>query len=175
MHVTKIVVGSTNPVKVASVKSVAQRIWPSASVTSIEVDSGVAVQPLSDEEAITGATNRAQQALAESDADLAVGLEGNTVETAYGMFTTGWAVVVDRNGALGIGSSGRLPLPDRVAQAIRQGGELGPLMDQLAGEHNTKQRQGAVGILTNELMTRQGALEIAVLYALVRFIHPLYG
>jgi inosine/xanthosine triphosphatase len=140
----------------------------------VAVASGVRIQPLSDDEAITGATNRAELALAAGAADLGVGLEGNTVETAYGMFTTGWAAVVDGRGVVGLGASGRLPLPAVVAQAVRSGRELGPLMDELVGEVNTKQRQGAVGILTHGLMTRTGALEIAVLYALARFLHPLY-
>jgi inosine/xanthosine triphosphatase len=170
----RVAVGSRNPVKVAAVTGVIGRLWPGATVTGVAVDSGVSVQPLSDEEAIVGATNRAHLALAVSTADLGVGLEGNTVETPYGMFTTGWAAVVDSRGSVGLGSSGRLPLPAVVAQAVRNGRELGPLMDELVGEVNTKQRQGAVGILTHGLMTRTGALEIAVLYALARFLHPLY-
>jgi inosine/xanthosine triphosphatase len=170
----KVVVGSLNPVKIAAVNTVVQRVWPGAMVVGVAVESGVSHQPLSDEEAIAGATQRAQLARLVSSADLGVGLEGNTVDTGFGMFTTGWAAVAAHDGTVSLGSSGRLPLPALVAQAVRQGEELGPLMDQLAGEHNTKQRQGAVGILTNGLLTRQAALEIAVLYALARFLHPLY-
>lgn len=169
-----VAVGSLNPVKIAAVNAAVQRVWPMAVVVGVAVESGVSSQPLSDEEAIAGATQRARLARAVGSADLGVGLEGNTVDTGYGMFTTGWAAVTDRVGTVSLGSSGRLPLPDFVAQAVRQGQELGPLMDELAGERNTKQRQGAVGILTNGLVTRQAALEIAVLYALARFLHPLY-
>lgn len=174
-HLIRIVaVGSLNPVKIAAVRAVVRQVWPEAVVVGAAVESGVSSQPLSDEEAITGATQRAHLARLVGSADLGVGLEGNTVDTGYGMFTTGWAAVADAAGTVSLGSSGRLPLPALVAQAVHQGQELGPLMDQLAGEHNTKQRQGAVGILTNGLITRQAALEIAVLYALARFLHPLY-
>ncbi len=169
-----IVVGSRNPVKLAAVRNVASQLWPEVTVIDIEVDPGIAVQPLSDEESIRGATNRAQLALAATTADLAVGLEGNTVETPYGLFSTGWAVVIDRQGRRGLGSSGRLPLPAVVAAAIRQGRELGPLMDELIGEENVKQRQGVVGVLTQGLMDRTKALEGAVLYAFAPFLHPLY-
>jgi inosine/xanthosine triphosphatase len=172
--IRSVAVGSLNPVKIAAVRAVVQRVWPEAVVAGAAVESGVSHQPLSDEEAIAGATQRAHLARTAGDADLGVGLEGNTVDTTYGMFTTGWAAVTDQAGTLSLGSSGRLPLPGRVAHGVRQGCELGPLMDELAGEHNTKQRQGAVGILTNGLFTRQAALEIAVLYALARFLHPLY-
>lgn len=172
MH--QVVVGTTNPAKLAAVRSAVQRIWPNATVTGIHVDSGVRAQPLSDEEAILGATNRARLALQTGGADLGVGVEGNTVELAPGMFSTAWVVVVDADGAHGLGSSGRFLLPEPVAQAVRQGGELGPLMDEFTGEQNTKHKQGAVGILTNNLITRTAALETAVIFALTRFINPGY-
>lgn len=174
MDITTIAIGSTNPVKVGAVTAAVHPIWPHATLHAVAVDSGIRAQPLSDEEAILGATNRARQALTITGAALAIGLEGNTHETEHGMFGTGWAVALDRAGILGIGGSGRFLLPDRVAQALRQGTELGPLMDALTGEQNTRQRQGAIGIFTNHLMTRQDALETAVLFALTRFLNPDY-
>jgi len=169
-----IAVGSTNPVKIAAVKAVVMRVWPAATVIGAAVDPGVPVQPLTDEEAIAGAMNRARLALAATGADLGVGLEGNTVDTAHGMYTTAWVVGVAQDGSVSIGAAGRLPLPEAVAQAIRAGRELGPLMDEVAGQHNTKQKQGAVGILTAGLVTRQQALEVAVTFALARFVAPAY-
>lgn len=173
--ITQVVVGSTNPVKIGAVSTVIQRIWPAALVGGVAVESGVSVQPRSDDEAIVGAANRARRALALHPADLGIGLEGNTVETAYGMFSTAWAAIVDRQGLQGIGSSGRLLLPPLVAAYVRRGRELGPLMDELTNDVNTKQRLGAVGILTQGFMPREQALEIAVLYALAPFLHPLYA
>lgn len=172
--IAKVGVGTLNPAKLVAVEQALQQLWPQVSITSINVDSGVRAQPLSDQEAILGATNRAQLALASLDADLGIGVEGNTVELAQGMFSTAWVAVVDREGAIGLGSSGRFLLPAVVAQAVRQGAELGPLMDQLTGEENTKHKQGAVGILTNNLITRSAALETAVIFALTRFINPEY-
>ena len=170
----QIVVGSTNPVKVAAVRAVVAQIWPQAELVAVAVDSGVRAQPLSDDEAIAGATNRARTALAQSVANLAIGLEGNTHDSAHGMFGTGWAVAIDRNGRLGVGGSGRFLLPAALAERIRHGAELGPLMDELTGEHNTRQRQGAIGIFTNNLRTRTAALETAVIFALTCFLNPQY-
>ena len=65
-----------------------------------------------------------------------------------------------------------MPLPEAVAQLIRDGVELGEAMDRLTGEHNTKQRQGAVGILTAGLVDRQAAYEVILSYALARFLTP---
>jgi len=169
-----IAVGSTNPVKVAAVTQAVNQVWPHATITALAVASGVRPQPLSDAEAITGATNRAQRAQQASDADLGIGLEGNVDENAYGLFITGWAAVVDRAGTVGIGGSGRFLVPPAIAVVLRNGGELGALMDQLIGEENTKQRQGAVGILTGGLISRTAALESAVIFALTRFLNPHY-
>jgi len=174
MFVDRVAVGTTNPAKVAAVTHAIHQRWPHATIQGVQVDSGVSLQPLSDEEAIVGATNRAQQALVITDASLGIGVEGNTVDLPQGMFSTAWVAVIDRTGQVGLGSSGRYCLPESVAQAIRQGGELGPLMDLLTGEQNTKHKQGAVGILTDGLITRTVALETAVILALVRFITPAF-
>ncbi|MCB0063512.1 MAG: inosine/xanthosine triphosphatase [Caldilineaceae bacterium] len=174
MNYSRVAVGSTNPVKIAAVTHIIHQIWPAAEILAVAVASGVHAQPHSDDEAIQGATNRARQALAACGAELGIGLEGNVAESAYGLFNTGWAVVVDQGGVTGIGGSGRFLLPAKIAEAIRGGEELGPLMDQLSGEQNTRHRQGAFGIFTDDLITRQGALETALISALTRFLNPQY-
>ncbi len=167
-----VAVGSTNPAKVRAATNVITQVWPTAGIHGVAVESGVSSQPLSDEEAIVGARNRAENARAHLDADLGVGIEGNTADSAHGMFSTAWVAVVNRQGVVGLGAAGRFLLPEWVAAAIRQGAELGPLMDAFVGEENTKQRQGAVGILTGGLLTRSQALETAVALALARFVNP---
>jgi len=174
MEHSTIAIGSTNPVKIAAVTTVVQQIWPQSQFSAHAADSGVRAQPLSDDEAILGATNRARHALAATDASLAFGLEGNSHETEHGTFGSAWVVAIDHAGTVGMGGSGRFLLPERIAQALRQGEELGPLMDRLTNEQNTRQRQGAIGIFTNQRLTRQGALETAVLLALTRFLNPHY-
>jgi inosine/xanthosine triphosphatase len=170
----KVSVGSENPVKIAAVENVIKKIWPDAKVVSVEVPHGASEQPTSDDEAIQGATNRAKLSMQETDADLGIGLEGSTVDTKYGMFLSGWVVAMDKSGQVGMGCGGRLPLPERIAAEIKKGKELGPMMDELVGEHNTKQKQGAVGILTGNLVPRTAAFENAVIYALTRFVNPDY-
>lgn len=170
----RISVGSHNPVKIAAVKNVVKNIWPDAEVISVQVFSGVRAQPVSDDEAIKGATTRATLSLQKTGADLGIGLEGCTVETEYGMFVTGWVVAVNKEGERGIGGGGRLLLPEKIASEVRKGKELGPVMDEFTGEHNTKQKQGTVGILTGNIVPRTAAFERCVIYALTRFINPDY-
>jgi len=54
----------------------------------------------------------------------------------------------------------------------RAGEELGPVMDDFSGRRNVKHGEGAIGIFTNGLIERTTALEIALTYALARFITP---
>ena len=67
-----------------------------------------------------------------------------------------------------------MPLPPVVAELVRGGLELGDAMDRVAGTHNVKQGQGAVGLLTLGLIDRQRAYEALITYALAPFLVPEY-
>ncbi len=170
----RIAVGSENPVKITGVENAVKRIWADAEILAVGCPSGVSEQPMSDDEAIEGAVNRALSSLRKTGADLGIGLEGCTIDTKYGMFVSGWAVAIDRKGEMGIACGGRLLLPEKVAAEVRKGRELGPVMDEFVGEDNIKRKQGAVGVLTNNLVPRTAAFERTLIYALARFICPDY-
>jgi inosine/xanthosine triphosphatase len=169
----KIIVGSTNPIKIAAAQAVFVRLDPDAEIANLAVESGVSAQPWGDEETRAGAINRARAALA-SDAAFGVGFEGGLLETEYGLMTCAWCAVVDGAGRLGLGGGVNVLLPPAVAEAVRAGRELGEAMDQLTGEHNTKRRAGAVGILTDGLSNRQRAYEHMLALALAPFRQPAF-
>lgn len=158
----KIAVGSTNPVKVSVVQNVARKIWPEVEVQGIDVPSGVAEQPHTEAEAIEGALNRAGTALQKLSSYYGAGLEAAAIDYKYGTFTVHWVAVVDSKGRAGLGNGGGVMLPEKVAAEIRKGRELGPVMDEFVGGHNTKQKDGAIGILTNNLVTRTTSFEKTV-------------
>jgi inosine/xanthosine triphosphatase len=169
--ITRVAVGSTNPVKVGAARTMVQRLAPRAEVVGVAVPSGVPDQPWGDDETLRGAIARARAARLAHDADLGIGIEGGVVaEADGGVRSCAWAAVVGRDGREGIGGSLAMRLPDRVARLVRDGVELGHAMDALTGEHNVKQGVGAVGILTAGLVTRQQAYEVLVAYALVPFL-----
>ncbi len=172
---SRVVVGSSNPVKLAAVRAVLARFLQNVQVSGLAVESGVAAQPMGDEETQLGAETRARSALALSDATLAVGLEGGVVVLANGqMRTCAWAVVVDRDGVRGVGGSLAMPLPESVASRIRAGEELGYAMDAVANTVGTKHGRGAVGILTAGLIDRQRAYETLVTYAFAPWLASDY-
>jgi inosine/xanthosine triphosphatase len=171
--VRRVVVGSTNPVKVAAVRAVLVAAGASAEITATGVPSTVRDQPIGDDETIRGAIARARAAREATDAELGVGIEGGIVDLPDGsMRTCAWAAVVDAEGRTGIGGSLAMPLPSAVAELVRGGLELGHAMDRYVNERDTKRGKGAVGILTAGLVDRQRAYESLVSYAMAPFLTP---
>lgn len=168
----RIVIGSTNPVKCNAARSVLGRVFRAAIFDYVEVPSGVSAQPWGDAETRRGAYNRACAALRVGSADLGVGLEGGVQETEFGLMTSAWCALVSADGRVGIGGNSCVLLPDTVAHAVRHGMELGPAIDALVQRSNTRQHNGAIGILTNDLETRQSAYETIIRLALAPFQNP---
>lgn len=168
MHVA---VGSTNPVKQRAVKEVLD----DSTVTPVAVDSGVSEQPRSRAETIQGADIRARQALAEVDADLAVGIEGGvgTDPRGDGLYLVMWATVTDGE-RLERGGGPSIRLPEAVADRIRAGEELGPVMDDRLDTSGVATGQGAAGVLTGGAIDRESALAHAVAGALGPFLTSHY-
>ncbi|NDJ76334.1 MAG: inosine/xanthosine triphosphatase [Chloroflexi bacterium] len=168
----RIAIGSTNPVKCNAVRAVLKSLYPQAAYLPVEVPSDVASQPWGDVETRRGALNRARAALARTGAEMGIGLEAGVQESEFGLFTCAWCVIVDLGGLVGVGGNSSIQLPPAVAERLYQGVELGQAMDEFAGEENTKHRNGAIGILTNNLATRQSAYESIIRLALAPFQHP---
>lgn len=167
-------IGSTNPVKIAAVKSSFQKVWPKVKFTfiSVKVDSGVSKQPMSDLECIRGARIRAKAAMKNSKADYSVGLEGGLQKIDEEWFDSGWIVVLNKKGKEGIGSSIKMHTPAKIFKHIKRGLELGDVDDLLFGTKNSKQKQGHFGLMTNNKLNRARAYSDAVISALARFINP---
>lgn len=165
-------VGSTNPVKIGCVAEAAANFWPESEAAGVGTESGVSAQPRSDEEMLTGALNRARQALQKIPAaTFGVGIEGGVLDSPEGMWAYAWVIILDRDGRIGRGQTGRFLLPPPIATMIRAGLELGEADDRFFGRENSKQKEGAVGILSNGLITRHQLYQPAVTFALFRFLH----
>ncbi len=170
----KIAVGSKNLVKLKAVETAFKTVWPDENweVLSIKVDSGVPDQPMSDQEAIHGAKNRAKQALKKIQADYGVGIEGGIQKIGDDYFDTGWVVVVDEQGVEGIGSALKIIVPPKMMELVNQGKELGLVNDIIFNLHNSKQAEGHFGLMTNNAIDRAKGYKDGVIAALSRFIHP---
>lgn len=147
-------IGTRNPAKTSAVKE-GFSTMTDVEFIEIDVSSEVSAQPFSDEETMTGAINRAKNALAAGKGDIGIGLEGGVKQTEHGLFVCNWGALVLRDGRTYIGGGASIPLPTEVADALLEGEELGPVMDRYANKKNVRHHEGAIGVFTNGRITRQ--------------------
>ncbi len=169
-----IVVASQNPVKARAALNGFQRMFPAEKFTlqTVSAPSGVSAQPCSDAETRQGAGNRAQAAAqACPEADYWVGIEGGVESQGEHVAAFAWITVLDGQ-RTGNGRTGTFFLPPSVAALIRQGKELGEADDIVFGQSNSKQKNGAIGLLTGNVIDREALYEQAVILALLPFKNP---
>jgi len=174
----RIVVASTNPVKINTTEIGFAKMFPEElfEIEGVSAPSGVSDQPMSEEETLRGAINRANNVSKTVKADYWVGIEGGLEENNHGMEAFAWVIVKAKNGKIGKGRTGAFFLPEKIVQLVKQGKELGEADDIVFGLRNSKQANGAVGILTGDVLTRTTFYEPAVVLALIPFKNPkLYG
>lgn len=171
----RIIIASKNPVKIEATRAGFSAMFPDQELTTegISVESGVSEQPMNNEEIVTGAENRARKAAKMFPAgDFFVGLEGGVEDKEGKMHSFSWIAICDRNGKIGFGKSGEFILPAMVRELILGGMELGQADDIVFNKKNSKQENGAVGILTENAIDRAKFYEQAVILALIPFKNP---
>lgn len=156
-------------------------------VAGIEVASGVGHTPGSRNESMRGARQRAEALvkIARQRSEpwrYFVGLEGglDIVSENHGaiseparrrVFLESWAYVTDgTDGAYG--RSGGIEVPAALAADVLDAGtELSAAIDRFAGGKGIRDAQGAWGILSRNLITRQDAFRVAVVSAFAPFFN----
>ncbi|MCE7994952.1 MAG: inosine/xanthosine triphosphatase [Roseivirga sp.] len=169
----QVIIASKNPVKIQCVKQAFEKVFPQQDFhfTGISVPSGVSEQPMTDEETYAGARNRAINASkAQPEADFWAGVEGGIQKNGSEMEAFAWVVVMSSDKS-GKARTASFQLPPAVVELIDQGMELGHADDVVFKRDNSKQKNGAVGILTNDLIDRVSYYEPAVILALIPFLN----
>lgn len=175
MSLLRLVVSSTNPVKLRAVERGVRDMFPDVDVeiSPVAVDSGVSDQPLTDAETLRGAENRARAARnAAPDGDYCFGVEGGVEDSPQGLLTFAWIVVVDRDDRVGRARSAAFVLPEAVAEKVRRGMELGHADDEVFGRTDSKRQDGAIGLLTGGALDRAGLYAPAVTAAMIPYLNP---
>lgn len=167
----KIIVASKNPVKINAALNGFKQMFPDENfeVEGVSVPSGVSDQPTSDKETLQGAHTRVLNASTHISGDFWIGMEGGVEYIDEEMHAFAWIVIRDSNGKVGKGKTGTFILPSKISELIRQGMELGDADDIVFGMSNSKQKNGAIGILTNDLIGRAELYDRAVVLALIPF------
>jgi inosine/xanthosine triphosphatase len=205
METVLVAVGSTRRPKVnavsealAAIRTVSEFL-PAFEVVGVEVASGVRHTPLSREDLMAGARQRAEALVQIARAnnerwEYFVGLEGgldviagldvipsldvlpelDVVSEASNrwVFLESWAYVTDGESRGAFGQSGAVLVPAALAQTVVDDGvELSQAIDAFAGGHNIRDAEGAWGILTRRLTTRQDSFRAAVSNAFAPFFN----
>jgi inosine/xanthosine triphosphatase len=173
MKSIRLVVASKNPVKIKCSTDGFQKVFPNHQLIteSIAVASEVADQPMTDEETLQGAINRAKNAkLILPDADYWIGLEGGIADDGQHMEAFAWIYILSKDTA-GKARTASFELPPEIRKLVLSGIELGHADDQVFKRHNSKHGNGAVGILTHELIDRAAYYEPAVILALIPHVN----
>jgi inosine/xanthosine triphosphatase len=185
METIFIAVGSLRRPKLEAVReavgSISTRLQPHVwfDVVGVDVPSGVGHTPLSRQEMMTGARQRAENLvrLARERSEpwkYFVGLEGG-IDVIHDRgtrwaFLESWACVLNPSGRESYGQSGAIALPEPLVKSVvDQGVELSKAIDAFAGSHGIRDAQGAWGVLTGNLITRQDAFRVAAINALAPF------
>lgn len=147
----KLIIGSKNPTKINAV----QGVFLEAEVTSLEVSSDVSPQPFSDEETRIGAINRAQKCAGSQQGAIGIGLEGGVAELQGVLYLCNWGALVTPDREVFTASGAKIVLPEEFAVPLRNGAELGDLMDPYANKEGVRSKEGAIGIFTNGRISRQ--------------------
>jgi inosine/xanthosine triphosphatase len=168
----KVIIASKNPVKIKAVENAFSKIFPKEQFEyqGVSVPSGVPDQPMGEEETLLGADNRVLHAKDKYDGNFWVGLEGGVAPNNNQLEAFAWMVIRSKD-MYGKGRTGSFFLPPKVAELVKGGMELGHADDEVFGQSNSKQKGGAVGLLTNNLLTRTTYYEQALILALIPFIN----
>ena len=166
-----IAVGSTNPLKVQSVKNA---VDDGINVIAYSASSDVRIQPLLEEETRQGAINRAQDSLNQTHADLAIGLEAGVFFLKDDIYLCHWGALVDKNGKVYLTNGPIILLPSEYREELLAGVSLEKIMHHSTGIESLGKKEGAIGIFTQNRLKREQVLtDIAkVLLAQYRYYHP---
>lgn len=193
-----VAVGSIRPPKVNAVaealKACGHFLHPHAEfqIESMEVPSGVSATPSTRYELMAGARGRAMALRQHSQSrnlswNYCVGLEGgldvlspepplsNDAQDSAPrrlVFLQSWAFIVDQSNREAYGQSGGILIPEPLAaEVLDRGVELSAAIDAYAGGEGIRDIQGAWGVLTRNLITRQEAFRIALIHAFAPFFN----
>ena len=150
----KITIGSLNPTKVEAVKSVFHHY----EVIGKNVPSNVSNQPMTDQETMEGAINRANNAKRDGNSEIGIGLEGGVIIENDRLFLCNWGALVYENETI-LASGAKILLPREFMKELKNGIELSDIMDSYTNEKDIRSKEGAVGIFTNGQITRTQIFE----------------
>ncbi|MDD3144556.1 MAG: inosine/xanthosine triphosphatase [Candidatus Gracilibacteria bacterium] len=176
----KIAIGTTRTPKVEGIKKGVNEC-PFFNGIEVEyilesVSSDISDMPLSIDETMLGAKNRARN-LKKSGiiADFYIGIEGGTTSIGEKKYIGGIVYIEDNNGKGHYGFSPMMEVPKIVEKKLYIDGlELGPVMGELSGKTDIRSENGSMGAWSNDMLTRVAEFTSAFQAAISPFFNDYY-
>jgi|SRR3989344_266006 len=175
----RINIGSANPVKVEAVKEIFQEYTNKTNfqLVSKETQSDVSEQPLSLEETIQGAINRAKRSY--GNCNCSVGIESGIFEvpkTRTGYMNITICAIYDGN-RYSLGISSAFEMPTEVMRLILEENldvDTAFYKAGLTTNPRVGRNEGSIGILTKGRLTRKDYTKEAVRMAIIQIVNEGY-
>ena len=184
--VIKVLISSTNPVKVRAAREAFSCFHEEISVSNLsmkEVDpewNHFKSQPLGEDETYKNSRLRVDYIRNfNPNFDFYVGIEGGIVLKQQNQARIVVYCSVGTNSTIETVRGCEIPLPNRLFKKLASAREkkslqleLGDLVSEISGIPNIKQKNGAVGFLTQNIVTRFDILYQSMMMALIPFLNP---
>ncbi len=160
----KISLGSTSVNK----KNILLEVLSDFTITDIvynNVSSDISEQPLSEEETIQGAKNRAKNSfLIDQTVDMSFGMEGGLSKIDGIYYLVCVTAIYTKDGSYYLGISSKLPLPKDVSEKIDKGEEFGVLVREY---QQTLSKDSDLYFLVEKLIDRKDLFKESIQNALL--------
>lgn len=176
----KIIIWTQSPPKIAAIEEATKKciyfVGENIEIIPLKVSSEISDMPLSIEENMTGAKNRAFNAKKEiSDWDFYIGMEGGTTRIWEKAYLFGVVYILDKNGNWHFGFSNLMEVPQYFDKKLYTHKEdLWIILEKVTGVENASKKNWAFWAWSDDMLTRKEQFLLAFLSAIPAFYNKYY-
>lgn len=166
----KIIIGTTSELKIRAAREAFRILNIDPEISTVKSDSEIPDQPFGIDQIITGAKNRAKNALVSNPADFSIGIENGIihVEQLNKWMETLAVVVVASDGRISVGLGSAYPVPDWAVEIIeKENTELGKVIQKL----NPDLEKDPINYFSDGTIKREETITQAVVSAMLEFVN----
>ncbi|MHA2226372.1 MAG: inosine/xanthosine triphosphatase [Candidatus Hodarchaeales archaeon] len=177
----KVLVTSKNPVKIRATREAFSYFYSDFVLSSFEVNNldpertQLNSQPIGDDQTFKSSRWRVERARKyKPEFDYYVGIEGGITVTRFSQDRIVVYSSVGNHTYIETVRGCEIPIPHSWYSKLVQNPEieLGDLVAEISGVPNIKQKQGAIGFLTNNFLQRFDILKHSIIVALIPYLSP---
>ncbi|MCD5382665.1 DUF84 family protein [Candidatus Gracilibacteria bacterium] len=176
----KFIIGTTNPAKLKAIEEGIAKCnyfdGEKVEIIGEKMNSNVSDMPISLEENMQGAKNRAENLKKKGiEGNFFVGMEGGTTKIGEKAYLFGAIYILDKNGNGHFGLSNFMEVPEKFEKGIYEDGEeLGIILGKETKDKNASKKGGAFGAWSDGNLTRTDQFVFAFLSAIPPFFNKFY-